>query len=756
MIGTVDVAVQALNPSMPLYPMRAFVSSPTSIRVRNVPKRIGKWAIESVQFVAAYPDGSIKTAQCVLTGGVWVGTIEGTSTSGTSTNGYTIFASGTDENGNAVTGYVLGKGDIEILEADGTLNPDAPSYYVHLLSAQSETPKEGDLYPTLSGYMIWQDGEGHALGTNLTDEQIDTLDADVERRETIVKLQGNITKTFYWTGTVTKQTLADAELYDQTQQTFAAITEIEFGTGVETIDSQLFTGCTTLEKVKFPSSLVEVGTSAFKNCTILRTISLPKFYARNDGGNWMGGTFEGCTNLYALEIPGSLKKIPPKMFYNCTTLHEVEIGDGVQEIGPASFLGTQVGTGTAFYIPSSVKRINGHAFRQSKISNVTLNEGLEYISNYAFQSCTNLTEITIPSTAYVDGTVFVGCTSLQKIVFKGKSLRDLTEDPAWPYGLTTAQQTLVETFNDRIVDGNGNIIRADRTCKSGATWNWYISGTNRMIGTKTDSYYINEEETQKYVLQYSDSPFGWTCSIYTKSGDDWVLQNSEHITNVTNLNYLCFSTIATDMAWLQSSEDEILATQNWVTSNYTNSSDLTSLLAAKRDLTDMDVRGAPSGQGSWFTVDGIRYDYDAEDNIWRNGSTQIWHLDNIYYISGPDIDALFELLSDFTAIVDGRTIIGYVDTLATENWVEGKNYLSAIPNTYKTYNDTLSSLSSDGYATQNWVEGKNYLTSVPNMYKTYSETVSSLSNDGYATETYVDSIVGDINTVLDTINGEVI
>lgn len=165
MIGTVDVAVQALNPSMPLYPMRAFVSSPTSIRVRNVPKRIGKWAIESVQFVAAYPDGSIKTAQCVLTGGVWVGTIEGTSTSGTSTNGYTIFASGTDENGEPVTGYILGKGDIEILNADGTLNPDAPSYYVHLLSAQADVPKEGDLYPTLSGYMIWQNGQANQLGT---------------------------------------------------------------------------------------------------------------------------------------------------------------------------------------------------------------------------------------------------------------------------------------------------------------------------------------------------------------------------------------------------------------------------------------------------------------------------------------------------------------------------------------------------------------------------------------------------------------
>lgn len=85
-------------------------------------------------------------------------------------------------------------------------------------------------------------------------------------------------------------------------------------------------------------------------------------------------------------------------------------------------------------------------------------------------------------------------------MFKGKSLHDLTDNPMWPFGLTTAQQALVEVFNDRIVDGNGNIIRADRTCKSGATWNWYVSGTNRMIGTKTDSYYINEEETQKYVL----------------------------------------------------------------------------------------------------------------------------------------------------------------------------------------------------------------------------------------------------------------
>lgn len=165
MIKTIDVECNAANPNLPLKPMFAFVNSPSSIRVRNVPKRIGDWCIRKVYFTAVYPDSTVKTAECVLTGGVWVGTIEGTNTSGTSTNGYTIFADGTDENGNNVTGYVLGKGDIEILEADGTLSPDPARYTVKLLSAEATQPREGDMYPTDDGYVIWQDGEAHLLGT---------------------------------------------------------------------------------------------------------------------------------------------------------------------------------------------------------------------------------------------------------------------------------------------------------------------------------------------------------------------------------------------------------------------------------------------------------------------------------------------------------------------------------------------------------------------------------------------------------------
>lgn len=55
-----------------------------------------------------------------MTGGCWVGTIDGNATAGTTKNGFTITASGTDENGDPVTGYILGKGDFCVLEAGET------------------------------------------------------------------------------------------------------------------------------------------------------------------------------------------------------------------------------------------------------------------------------------------------------------------------------------------------------------------------------------------------------------------------------------------------------------------------------------------------------------------------------------------------------------------------------------------------------------------------------------------------------------
>lgn len=146
MIGTLNVAVNAANPNIPLKTLFAYIHSPSSIRIIDVPKKIGKWIITQVYFTANYPDNRIVTAQCVLTGGCWTGTIVGSTVTGTSLNGYTISANGIDENGNPITGYVLGKGSVEILDADTKLAPTDPIFYIHVLNTKPENPTKGDAY----------------------------------------------------------------------------------------------------------------------------------------------------------------------------------------------------------------------------------------------------------------------------------------------------------------------------------------------------------------------------------------------------------------------------------------------------------------------------------------------------------------------------------------------------------------------------------------------------------------------------------
>lgn len=131
--------------------------------------------------------------------------------------------------------------------------------------------------------------------------------------------------------------------------------------------------------------------------------------------------------------------------------------------------------------------------------------------------------------------------------------------------------------------------------------------------------------------------------------------------------------------------------------------------------------------------------------------------------------------ADGTLNAEWPDLSGY----ATQSWIEGKNYLTAVPDEYVTSteltealgnyvtSDTLAgygyitSAALTGYATESWVQSQGYLTAVPAEYVTETELtekgyITSTALNGYATTAYVDEKIGTINTALDTINGEVI
>ena len=130
MIGTIDIRCHAAQPQMPLPPVFSFRGSPSSLRILDVPRRIGTWDITAVKVAATYPDNAIKVQDAVRTGNVWVATFAGCDVSGQTANGLQIIADGIDENGEPVTGYVLGCGDLYILERDADIEAAIEKLYV--------------------------------------------------------------------------------------------------------------------------------------------------------------------------------------------------------------------------------------------------------------------------------------------------------------------------------------------------------------------------------------------------------------------------------------------------------------------------------------------------------------------------------------------------------------------------------------------------------------------------------------------------
>lgn len=319
MIGTIDVAINAANPSMPLAPVRAFVNSPTSVRLRNVPRKIGQWNITSVQVVAVYPDNSINSVNCVLSGGVWVGTVGGCEIAGRTENGFTVFANGNDENGDYVSGYVLGKGTIEILGADGKLPPSSPTYYVHLLDETPQQPNEGDMYPTSDGYVIWQDGQANHIGFAPNENQLAAINSVVDERKTVFTIYGF---PYYDVEVDVVGELNSSHLPVEKW----LIRDVKIGTAVTSIADLTFSQ-TPVGPLTIPNTVKHIGNHAFEDCHELRgTLVIP------DGvetiGDW---TFAEANNLDTIEVPSSVKTIginaflasAPRIIFKGRTIEEV-------------------------------------------------------------------------------------------------------------------------------------------------------------------------------------------------------------------------------------------------------------------------------------------------------------------------------------------------------------------------------------------------------------------------------------------------
>ena len=125
MIRPIDIRLNAAHPELPLAEAITFTGSPATVLVRGVPPNYGRWAITAVNVAATFPDGSTTTRAAVQSAnGVWVATLPATARSGRTANGLRVMADGIDENGDAVTGYILGVADFAVASLGVTPAPE--------------------------------------------------------------------------------------------------------------------------------------------------------------------------------------------------------------------------------------------------------------------------------------------------------------------------------------------------------------------------------------------------------------------------------------------------------------------------------------------------------------------------------------------------------------------------------------------------------------------------------------------------------
>ncbi len=118
----------------------------------------------------------------------------------------------------------------------------------------------------------------------------------------------------------------------------------------------------------------------------------------------------------------------------------VELHEGLKRIDERAFQGCS--SLERIRIPSTVKKISKYAFDGcNQLINVELLEGLERIEYKAFHECTSLTSIRIPSTVKeISGRAFEKCNNLEAIEFCNETEQFVDEVPLpwWNHGVSKA------------------------------------------------------------------------------------------------------------------------------------------------------------------------------------------------------------------------------------------------------------------------------------------------------------------------------
>ena len=252
------------------------------------------------------------------------------------------------------------------------------------------------------------------------------------------------------------------------------LTSVNIPNSVTSIGSSAFAVCYGLTSVNIGNSVTSIGDHAFFDCPGLTSITIP-----NSVTSIGWGVFEECSGLTSVTIGNSVTSIGDEAFFYCSRLTSVTIGNSVTSIGNSAFVGCS--SLTSVNIPNSVTSIGSHAFAGCRgLTSVTIPNSVTSIGYNAFLDCSGLTSVTIGnSVTSIGDNAFSGCDGLTTInVEAGNTVYDSRNNC----------NAIIETATNTLIQGCKNTIIPNSVTSIGYMAFAYCSGlTSVNIGNSVKS-----------------------------------------------------------------------------------------------------------------------------------------------------------------------------------------------------------------------------------------------------------------------------
>ena len=333
--------------------------------------------------------------------------------------------------------------------------------------------------------------------------------------------------------------------------TFADCTNLKnvyFSNGVKNVENNAFTNCTSLTKVNIPDTVDSIGNSAFSGCTNLIEVHLPDKLKET-----ASDTFSGCKKLTTINFPSTLTTIGNSAFSGCESLPEAILPSGVEKIESNAFKNCKAMKKAV--VPDTVSSIGSSAFYGCEtLTDITLGSKLKKIESQTFYGCTVLPSIVIPyNVTTIGDSAFVNCTKLTQITVPRNTTSIASNAFSYPKKMTMYGPS--DCYAQTYASGKG------------------IKYVTQDIHATSVSLDITEKTAERYddfQLTATIAPLNFTDAVVWTSSNEEVAAVSDTgyveicgvgtaVITVTagNVKAACKITVPQLIDWIEFDEDEI-------------------------------------------------------------------------------------------------------------------------------------------------------------------------------------------------------